>query len=207
MPGVPAAAATRRDLIRLALSVGVGATGAALLGAPSAVALAPTDADLVRALLSSERLAVFVYGHAVHSGVLAPDADRLTRRLLGQERAHARAMTAALRRLGGTPPPPLMGVGDADKLLAASNIQQSLSQLRSQDDFLRLLIHLEIVLERSYYVSMSKVLDAGLQVTVAQVLASEAQHATVLIELLVPGNVDKAVPEAFVEGNPGDGSV
>jgi Ferritin-like domain len=207
MPGVPGAAATRRDLMRLALSAGAAATGAGLLDAPSAVALASTDADLVKALLGTEHLAVFVYGHTVHSGVLTPDAQRLARRLLGQERAHARSMAVMLRRSGGTSPPSLTSVGDADKLLAASGIQQSLTQLRSQDDFLQLLIHLEIVLERSYYASMSKVLDSTLQVTVAQVLASEAQHATVLTELLLPGQVEKAVPEAFVEGNPGDARV
>jgi hypothetical protein len=195
---------TRRDLVRAALVAGAGA---AALAPPARAAKTQTDAELASALLGAELLAVFVYGHSVHSGVLTGDRQRLARHLLGHERAHARALSAAVSRLGGAAPAPPSGISDADKLLAASGIAGSLSSLGSPDDVIRLLIHLEVALERSYYVAMESLQDTELQHTAAQVLATEAQHATVLIELLFPGDVDKAVPESFVEGNPGDGRV
>ena len=205
MDRLPGVTGTRRDLMRAALATGAGA---ALLAPPALAATPPqTDAELVATLLSAELLAVFVYGHILHTGLLTGDDQRLAHHLLGQERAHVRAMSAALLRLGGTPPPPLVTITDADKLLAASNIQTGLTQLHSADDALRLLVHVEVALQRAYYVALGSLDDTELQHTAAQVLAAEAQHSTVLIESLFPGDVDKAVPESFVEGNPGDARV
>jgi len=197
--------ATRRELVRGAAAV--GAVSAGILAAPAGAAQLPSDAQLVATLLGTEMLAVFVYGHIVHSSILSGDRQRAAKHLLAHERAHVRAMDAALDRLGGTPPPPLGSATNADKLLAASKIQGSLTQLQSSDDAIRLLIRLEVALQRGYYVAMSSLQDMDLQHTAAQVLATEAQHATTLVELLLPGNVDKAVPEPYVEGNPGDGRV
>jgi hypothetical protein len=196
---------TRRQLLQGTLAAPV--VGATLLCASAAAAPAQTDADLVSTLLGTEMLAVFVYGHLIHSSILPSDRQRLARHLLGHERAHAHALSAALERLGGTPPPPLTSVNDADKLLAASTITGSLSQLRSADDAVRLLIRLEVALQRGYYVAMSGLQDTELQHTAAQILATEAQHSTTLVEALFPGDPVKAVPESFVEGNPGDGRV
>jgi Ferritin-like domain len=197
--------ATRRELLRGALAAGT--IGAGLISASADAAPAQTDADLVGTLLGTEMLAVFVYGHLVHSSMIRGDRERLARHLLGHERAHARTLEGALDRLGGKAPAPLRSVSDADKLLAASMIQESLTQVRSEDDAIRLLIRLEVALQRGYYVAISTLQDTELQHTAAQVLATEAQHATTLVELLFPGDVVKAVPESFVEGNPGDGRV
>jgi hypothetical protein len=207
MEAACSAETTRRELMCAVLAGGAIGAGAALSGAPGAIAQGQTDGELVGTLLGGEMLAVFVYAQAVHSGLLTPDSERLARHVLGHERAHARVLGVALSELGGTPPPRLRSVSDADKLLAASNIAISLTQLRTEPDFLRLLIHVEIVLERSYYVAVAKLQDTGLQRDAAQVLAAEAQHATALIELLFPGDVTKSVPESFVEGNPGDARV
>jgi hypothetical protein len=204
MDRLPGVTGTRRDLMRAALATGAGA---ALLATPVLAAQAQTDAELVTTLLSTEMLAVFVYSHILHAGLLTGDDERLARHLLGQERAHVRAMSAASDRLGASPPPPLLDITDADKLLAASGIPISLTQLHSTDDALRLLVHVEVVLQRSYYVALGTLDDTELQHTAAQILAAEAQHSTVLIEALFPGDVDKAVPESFVEGNPGDARV
>jgi len=196
---------TRRQLLGRALAT--GGLGAGLLSVSAQAAPARTDAELVATLLGTELLATFVYGHLVHSSILSGDRQRLARHLLAHERAHAHALAVALHRLGGTPPAPLTSVSDADKLLAASTITGSLSQLRSADDAIRLLIHLEVALQRGYYVAVSGLQDTELQHTAAQILATEAQHSTTLIEALFPGDPVKAVPESFVEGNPGDGRV
>lgn len=207
MDGLPSGRRTRRDLMRATLALGTASAAAAMLAQRSLAAPTQTDGELVSTLLGAEMLAVFVYGHAVHSGILTGERQRLARHLLGQERAHVRALSPTLLRLGGSAPAPLANVSDADKLMAASGVTASLTQLHSEDDVIRLLVKLEVALERSYYVAMASLEDTELQHTAAQVLANEAQHATVLVELLFPGDVDKAVPESFVEGNPGDGRV
>jgi hypothetical protein len=42
--------------------------------------------------------------------------------------------------------------------------------------------------------------DAGVARTAAAIMGNEAQHTTLLRELLSPGNVGGAVPAAFVVG-------
>jgi hypothetical protein len=50
-------------------------------------------------------------------------------------------------------------------------------------------------------VSMSKFADVKLARTCASILGAEAQHYTALAGLLHPGDINKAVPGAFVEGS------
>jgi hypothetical protein len=196
---------TRREL--LVSAVATGAAGVVLVTPRVADAATPTDGDLVATLLGTEMLAAFVYGHTTHTAPLTIGAWRVVHRLLGHERAHVRALHKLLDALGGTEPPPVNSVAAADRLLAASGIALSLGQLRAEPDYLRLLIHLEIVLERAYYEAMSKIADPELQRTAGQILAAEAQHQTVLVDLLFPGDTTKSVPESFVEGNAGDAAV
>jgi len=198
-------ALTRRQLVRG--GVAASTMGAGILAGVARAAQAQTDADLVTTLLGTETLAVFVYAHLVHTAALTGERERLARRLLAHERAHVKALSAALDRLHAKPPPPLSNVTDADQLLAASKIPGSLTQVKSSDDAVRLLVRLEVALERGYYVAMSTLEDTELQHTAAQILATEAQHSTALVNLLFPGDVDKAVPEPYVEGNPGDGRI
>jgi rubrerythrin len=192
--------ATRRELLSLALASGLGAGAGALLGPGTTAAVAQTDSALVSALLESEQLAVFSYQHVLHTGLLSPYSRALVHPFLGQERAHVRALDNALLRLGSPLPEQQPTVGDANKLLAAARQTASLSQLRSERDCIMLLIQLEFALEGFYYTALTKLQNARLAGTLAQVMANEAQHACVLSELIRPGNVDKAVPSAFVEG-------
>jgi hypothetical protein len=152
-------------------------------------------------------LAAFVYAHTAHTAPLTLETWRLVHRLMGHERAHVRELRKALDAQAGTPPAAINSPSSADKLLAASGITQSLSQLKTEPDYLRLLIHLEIVLERAHYEALSKLIDPELQRITAEILASEAQHQTVLVDRLFPGDTTKSVPESFVEGNPGDANV
>jgi Ferritin-like domain len=195
---------TRRELLLGAAAL--GAAGGTLLRAHDASA-APSDGDLLATLLGTEMLAAFVYVHTTHTAPLTIEAWRVVHRILGHERAHVRALRRLLDGLGGTPPPAVNSAAAADRLLAASGIPLSLGQLRTEPDYLRMLIHLEIVLERAYYEAISRIVDPELQRTAAEILAAEAQHQTVLVDLLFPGDTTKSVPESFVEGNAGDARV
>lgn len=192
--------ATRRELLGLALASGLGAGAVALVGPDASAAETETDSGLVSALLESEQLAVFSYQHVLHTGLLSPYSRAVVHPMLGQERAHGRALAGALLRLGSPLPQQQPTIGNANKLLAAARQTASLGQLHNERDCIMLLIQLEFALEGFYYTALTKLGGARLSGTLAQIMANEAQHACVLSELIRPGNVDKAVPSAFVEG-------
>jgi hypothetical protein len=188
---------TRRQLLGLALG---SSLGGGVLATAVAQAVVQTDAQIVSALLESEQLAAFAYEHVLRTDLLSADSHDAIRAMLGHERAHARLLSGVLLRLGATPPKDTASVANADKLLAASRQPSSLSALRNEHDCVLLLIRFEFALEGFYYAAIGKLQDAHLAGTLAQVMANEAQHAAVLSELIRPGNVNKAVPSAFVQG-------
>ena len=91
---------TRRAFLRMAgvslVVAGCGGGDERDLRAPAA-----TDVDVLNAALDLEHAAVAAYREAVP--LLYGEIRPAGRRFLDQERAHARALTHAIRRLGGTP--------------------------------------------------------------------------------------------------------
>jgi ferritin-like protein len=204
MPG--AASTTRRQLIRrAAVYAGLGTAGPSLDSLLSA-APAPaqgqgeTDTQALLTLLAVEQLTIVVYERAHRSGRLSPRTQRLASKLLGHETAHARTLELELRRRGQSPPPKPAGTGEADRALARLHVSRSLTTLHGEPDWIGLMLDVEAAAEAAYYDAMSKLGDPGLLRIAAEVLASEAQHATLLSQVLYPGKPSKAVPDAFVEG-------
>jgi hypothetical protein len=198
--------ATRRQLVSSAIARG-GVTAArstmyAFLDTPQARAAqaAQSDADLVGQVLAVEFLAVGVYEGVIGSGLLGPRTAHEARRALSQERAHVRALTAAIEELGGTIPPRPNGAGAIDQTLAGHEVRGRLTNLRTEHDCVSLLLDLEAVAAGAYFKVMSKLQDPGLLHLAAQIMANEAQHATALSEARRPGNIAQAVPYAYVEG-------
>jgi hypothetical protein len=189
---------TRRELLGVALVSALGA--GAVLDVAAAGGAAQTDAQIVSALLESEQLAVYAYQHVVRGDLLSADAHAVVRPILSQEHAHVRAVGQAVLHLGGKLPPDAASVSNVDKLLAASRQPGSLAQLQTEHDAILLLIRLEFALEGFYYAAISKLQDARTAGTLARVMGNDAQHASVLSELVRPENVNKAVPSAFVQG-------
>jgi len=192
---VSEAGTTRRQL--LARSVAAGGVAGALLAAPADATTEP-DRELLVPLVGTEMLAVLVYGRAIASGLLSPVGEQLGRELLAQEQAHLAAISRRLTRLGGTPPPPLTKVSDAEKVLSAHRIPGSLSDLHDEHDTIILLAEVEFLLEDTYRSAISKLSDPGAIGLCAATMAAEAQHGVALSELLHPGDVKKAVPSPFV---------
>lgn len=192
---------TRRELLGGAIAaVAAGSIAAAALDASEAVAAAETDPDLLRAILSVELLLVFCYQQVLQSETLAPEAEPAIRHLLSQEETHIDVMSDELAKFGQLPPSPPSGVAAADGELDALHTSGSLTALHTQQDSLRLLEAAEELAQGAYYQSITKLTDARLARVCASILAVEAQHYTVLGTLLHPGEIDKAVPSAFVEG-------
>jgi hypothetical protein len=194
---------TRREVVAGALAgAGLGGIGASLLGPGSAGAAAPqTDAELVRAILSVELLAVFSYEQVLNSGKLSALAERVVHQLLEHEQTHVAILTAELEKLGQDAPSPPANVAAADAELSVLHGSGSLTSLSSEPDCLRLLEQVEQLAQGAYYVSMSKLADLRLARTCASILGAEAQHYTALAGLLHPGDINKAVPGPFVEGS------
>ena len=189
--------ATRREL----LLRGVGAGAAIVLLSPGTAAAdtKQSDPELLVPLVGTEMVAVLAYQRAIAAGLLSPAGVKLARQFLSHEQAHLAALQAELKRLGGTPPTPLSGIAEADKVLTASRIP-GLAHVHSAHDWIILLSGVELLLEGSYRDAMGKLVDGRSLELCSQVMANEAQHGVALSELLHPGDVKKAVPSSFVQG-------
>jgi len=180
---------TRREALRAGLGTGAGVLAAAtipgLLGVRSAFAQADGDAEVLLAAIRLEQTAVVAYGAAASSGLLDPAFLATTKLLRGQEREHADALVAALRQLGGTPPPAprardipgLRGLGDQREIASFA-------------------LELETMAVAAYYEAHQKLRAAPLLRTGAQIMANEGQHLVLVREALNR----PPVPNAFETG-------
>jgi hypothetical protein len=191
--------ATRRELI-------VGAAGAALgagaLGAGSALAdmPAPSDAELLGDALDVERVMVLAYRRVFASGLLTPAIQRAIAPHLGHEVAHLRTVAARLQALGAAAPTGPLDLKAAADIMARYHASDSLTDLHSQNDCLKLLVDLESVAEGVYYTALKDLRSPALQHLSAQIMSCEAQHWTVVSGLRNPGQYVKAIPWPFVYG-------
>lgn len=200
---MPAPNATRREL----LCGGVLATvGASVLlrpaaAAAAAIAPAPTDAEVLLGVLGIEQLVVIGYRDALGSGVLSAGMSRQLGGLLSQELEHVAILERELRARNATvPAQPTPAV--AQVALLRHHIRINPQQLRSQRQWLRLLIDLESLAEGAYFSAISKLQDSSLLRTSAEIMGSEAQHWTALSATQHHGDVGKSVPYPFVQGSP-----
>jgi bacterioferritin (cytochrome b1) len=203
--GSTGALADKRGLSRRELAVrgiATGGVGVAALRAVAAIAdmPAPSANDLLRAAMSSELLAVFAYTRvSVHPG-LTPTVARVTADFLAHERQHAQVLADELTQLGLAPPVAPSTADAADAQLSAHGGTMSFSELHDQRDCLKILQQVESVLEGAYFRAVTRVGDPAVLRTIAEIMAAEAQHWTALTGLRHPGQIDRAVPYAFVEG-------
>jgi hypothetical protein len=195
---------TRRALLLTAAGAAAAGTTAALLDTASASAASALEAESettrLERLLSVELLALFVYQHVLGSSLLTPHARQVLRPLRGHEEAHVRVLTTELTVLGGLAPSPPADVEAADRDLARRSVAGRLGQLQGSHDALELLLEVERVVVGAYFVALIKLQDPQLITLAAQIMATDAQHEAIVGELLFPGNAQKAVPYALVQG-------
>jgi rubrerythrin len=151
-----------------------------------AIALAGTrgDAGALRAMIRAEQVLIVTYEQLLSGGALTSAAARLATEFLSHERAHLHALRG---ELGGHGVPRVpRGLGSVSALSARQGV--------------RLLVEIERAALSVYYTELARIRDAKLAGTAAAIMANEAQHGAVLLELLSGGNVTRAVPTAFVDG-------
>jgi Ferritin-like domain len=194
---------TRRELVRHSFVLGAASACAAtglLAGPEQAQAAAASDAELLVPLIGNELLAAFGYQQILNSQLLSPRGDRLAQRVLEQEQQHITALTRELTRRHGTPPPPISSVSEADRVLTARQVPETLANLHNAHDAILLLSRFELMLEGAYISAIKMFRSPQLLRLSGQIIANEAQHGTMLSELLHPGDVNKAVPSSNVLG-------
>ena len=188
----------RRRLIALGLVAGAGL---ALPQTGRAQALPSDERRLLTVLLETELVSVAAVERVLASPYLHRRARALASRVLAAERVHASALERALRGLGVTarPAPPATAAA-VDQALAARHVHQRVSALHKEHDCLDLLLALESMAEGMYYAAMPLLSSPALQRLAAGLLASEAQHESLLGLLRNPKDFNRAAPYAFVEG-------
>jgi len=195
---------TRRELVRGGLAAGAVAAAAAvlppLLSPAGARAALIGDAAVLVFALRAEQVIVYAYQGALASTVISTPAAEVLTMFLGQEKEHVDALTVHLGRLGGTAPTAPGDLATFEQLLRELQVSESPSSLRNERDYLSFLVKVESAVAAAYHFAIEQLADDELIQTAAQIMANEGQHATLLRELISPGNVNRAVPRAFVGG-------
>jgi hypothetical protein len=136
----------------------------------------------LRHLPGAAQLELRVYERVLRSRLLTPDATATIKALHAHERAHA----GALRTLGAP---------------ATAKPETALTgRLRTQADCLKLLITAEEFALGACYDAIEHLTDARALRVATAMMGAEAQHRTVLSELLHPGDVMAALPASRVIG-------
>jgi demethoxyubiquinone hydroxylase (CLK1/Coq7/Cat5 family) len=174
---------------------------AAALGKSGGALIRPvSDATVLASVLRVESVLVFAYERTLTSAVLSSAARAALASFLDQERAHVRRLSLDLGALGGTVPEPLATMTAFESELRHLRVKRRPAALRTEREYLRFLIALETVIARHYRFAIELLTSVERVGTAAEIMANEAQHETVLRELLNPGRIRRAVPSAFVAG-------
>jgi hypothetical protein len=197
---IPRRALLGNGATALGTALAVKAIAAASQAAAAQGASQPRDHVALARMIEAEQLEWLVYRRVLASGELGERAARTLRDLPAQERQHIQALEGQRRLLGARRPRPVKSDQSADALLARHGFSERAVALSGERQCLRLLADVEAIAIGVYYKSMSTLHSVPLIELSSQMMASDAQHAAVLGELLSPRDYVKAVPDAFVEG-------
>ncbi|HET9720637.1 MAG TPA: ferritin-like domain-containing protein [Solirubrobacteraceae bacterium] len=150
----------------------------------------------LRSLLDIELLAGQVYALAGGARSLSPAAQDLVRRLGAQEYAHV----AALARLAGLPAGAPPSAAAAERTLAGHGITVAFASLRTEREWFTLLEELERLLEGVYFHALGHLTNPAHALLLARIMASEAQHSTLLFSFRNPRDITLDVAEGQIKG-------
>ena len=186
---------SRRDFFRVAgvTTVGGGAVFLAACGDDDETGgggASPQERDvrILNSALDLEHTAIAAY--TAGAALLKGPALKLGRQFLAHEQEHAAGLERAIRDLGGTPNRPRRG----------EEYRRQFPNLRSQRDVLRFAVDLENAAVEAYIDSIPRLSSPDLRQTGAAIVSNEAEHVSVLLGALNPGDPAAQVPQAFVTG-------
>jgi hypothetical protein len=156
------------------------------------------DPAVLQFALRAEQAMVYAYELALGSGTISASATDVLRQFLGQEYEHVDALSVSMSQLGDKVPGPPTDMAMFEESLRQLHFQRSPAKLHTEREWVSFVASLERVLGLVYHFVIEQLVDVRLVQTAAQIMANEAQHATMLRELIIPGSVKYAVPRAFV---------
>lgn len=148
-------------------------------------AVAEQDAALLNAAIALEHEGIAAYTIAAGSGLLTPQVLKVGIQFKGHHEQHNVDLSAAVRRLGGTPVEARSLAEYGEELGAAS--------LKTQEDVLRLALKLERGAANAYIGLVGPIGTNDLQVLVARLAADEAAHAVAFMAALGEAFPDEAL--------------
>ena len=187
---------SRRDFFRTG---GLAACGGALLvagcggdegGDPDAGGISSGERDvrLLNFAVDLENTAVAAY--TAGAGLLRGPARAAGARLLAHEREHAAGLGGAIKDLGGTPNQPR----------SREEYRSRFPNLKREEDVLRFAVDLENMAIEAYLDWIPRLSSPDLRQTAAAIVANEAEHISLLLGVLNPGDPAAQTPYAFVTG-------
>jgi hypothetical protein len=179
-------AASRRELLGGILAGAAAST--VLASSAGAAGAVGGDDKLLATLLAVERRLSSTYHRVLASGQLGVIVAAEVSGFQRQEQQHIGALEQVIALRGGSVPP-------------TARFEPG-GPAETQSDALDLLLGAERMAESAYFGALSKLEDPALVALAAEIMASEAQHWTLLRALRDPGNLAGSVPSAFVTGSP-----
>jgi hypothetical protein len=188
---------SRRELITGTVA---GAATAGLV-ANAARADTPPDSEpvLLTKALGLERLSVLAYTAILPLPALSAHERRVLRTLVRQDRGHVRALEGEMTARGITLPPAPSGPAALDQALSAKGMSVTLAGVKTLKQAVQLLLDIEALTQGGYYTIIRDASDPALALHAAQAMANEAQHSTLLTELVSP-EITQTVPSWYVTG-------
>jgi rubrerythrin len=171
----------RRGLLRASSVTVLSASAVALLAGCEKMAVAQqsntaNDVGILNTALGLEHEAVSAYQVGAGSGLLQKPVLDVAVKIQSDHKAHRDALTAAIRKMGGTPVAAKSDAEVAQSLNAAS--------LKTQTDVLRLAQKLERAAANAYIGVIPSFGDKALAQVAARLAADESMHWTVLTQAL-----------------------
>ncbi len=143
---------------------------------PSILAQTNADVTILNGAIELEQQAQWTYGAAAGTKLLKDDVLAVAVKISGQHKEHEAALTAAVKKLGGTPP--------------TAKSSYPLPDLKTQEDILKYALKLEITAANAYYDAFTKLSDNTLKLAGISIMGSEVQHVVVLRSALNLDPVD-----------------
>ncbi len=188
---------TRREL---ALAGGLGVAGGVAAGLAPQAAASPAapgpqhDLKVLGELLSIEQVLEYAYRRVLRSWSFESSTRGALQLILAHESEHAAVLRQHAVALGQLSP---RAQGSGTSVSAVAGM---LNEARTARDALRVLTKVESLAEAGYFNAVGAFQSSDLALTAAQILSSEAQHWTLLLNALTEGHLPQIVPDAFVRG-------
>lgn len=182
---------------------GLGVAGLVAASVPGRADAAPIGGDaalrqhelrVLYGLLRVERSLEYAYHRVLRSWSFEPSIRSVLELILDQEAEHAAALQDQIADLASTPS------SAASSASPLPDVVTLFSEGGTSRDVVQNLTKVESLAEASYFDAVAQLRSPDLVVTAAEILACEAQHWSLLLNVLNHGDMPQVVPDPFVRG-------